>query len=139
MDLFSGTGSLGIESLSRGCKIVYFVDKNLRSIKLIRQNLQNLNNIENRYKVIRSDVVKFIKKFRSIKWDIIFIDPPYKIESELVKEIFYILSKRNIIDEKTIIMYEFFFKRDIKEEIKDFKILKKSFFGDKIVLYLSPL
>jgi 16S rRNA (guanine966-N2)-methyltransferase len=139
LDLFSGTGSLGIESLSRGCKIVYFVDKNLRSIKLIRQNLQNLNNIENRYKVIRSDVVKFIKKFRSIKWDIIFIDPPYKIESELVKEIFYILSKRNIIDEKTIIMYEFFFKRDIKEEIKDFKILKKSFFGDKIVLYLSPL
>lgn len=98
-----------------------------------------MNNIENRYKVIRSDVVKFIKKFRSIKWDIIFIDPPYKIESELVKEIFYILSKRNIIDEKTIIMYEFFFKRDIKEEIKDFKILKKSFFGDKIVLYLSPL
>jgi 16S rRNA (guanine966-N2)-methyltransferase len=119
LDLFSGTGSLGIESLSRGCKIVYFVDKNLRSIKLIRQNLQNLNNIENRYKVIRSDVVKFIKKFRSIKWDIIFIDPPYKIESELVKEIFYILSKRNIIDEKTIIMYEFFFKRDIKEEIKE--------------------
>ncbi len=139
MDLFSGTGSLGIESLSRGCKIVYFVDKNLRSIKLIRQNLQNLNNIENRYKVIRSDVIKFIKKFRSIKWDIIFIDPPYKIESELVKEIFYILSKKNIIDEKTIIMYEFFFKRDIKEEIKDFKILKKSFFGDKIVLYLSTL
>lgn len=139
MDLFSGTGSLGIESLSRGCKIVYFVDKNLKSIKLIRQNLQNLNNIENRYKVIRSDVIKFIKKFRSIKWDIIFIDPPYKIESELVKEIFYILSKRNIIDEKTIIMYEFFFKRDIKEETKDFKILKKSFFGDKIVLYLSPL
>jgi 16S rRNA (guanine966-N2)-methyltransferase len=139
LDLFSGTGSLGIESLSRGCKIVYFVDKNLKSIKLIRQNLQNLNNIENRYKVIRSDVIKFIKKFRSIKWDIIFIDPPYKIESELVKEIFYILSKRNIIDEKTIIMYEFFFKRDIKEETKDFKILKKSFFGDKIVLYLSPL
>lgn len=139
MDLFSGTGSLGIESLSRGCKLVYFVDKNLRSIKLIRQNLQNLNNIENRYKVIRSDVIKFIKKFRSIKWDIIFIDPPYKIESELVKEIFHILSKKNIIDEKTIIIYEFFFKRDIKEEIKDFKILKKSFFGDKIVLYLSPL
>jgi len=139
LDLFSGTGSLGIESLSRGCKIVYFVDKNLKSIKLIRQNLQNLNNIENRYKVIRSDVIKFIKKFRSIKWDIIFIDPPYKIESELVKEIFHILSKKNIIDEKTIIMYEFFFKRDIKEETKDFKILKKSFFGDKIVLYLSPL
>jgi 16S rRNA (guanine966-N2)-methyltransferase len=125
--------------LSRGCKLVYFVDKNLRSIKLIRQNLQNLNNIENRYKVIRSDVIKFIKKFRSIKWDIIFIDPPYKIESELGKEIFHILSKKYIIDEKTIIIYEFFFKRDIKEEIKDFKILKKSFFGDKIVLYLSPL
>jgi 16S rRNA (guanine966-N2)-methyltransferase len=139
LDLFSGTGSLGIESLSRGCELVYFVDKSLGSIKLIRKNLENLENIENKHKVFRSEVLQFLKKFKSINWDIIFLDPPYRIESDAMKKIFEILSKKISTTEKTIIIYEFFFKRDIKDEVKGFKILKESFFGDKRVIYVSPL
>ncbi|MCL4385643.1 MAG: 16S rRNA (guanine(966)-N(2))-methyltransferase RsmD, partial [Cyanobacteria bacterium] len=108
LDLFSGTGSLGIEALSRGCELVYFVDKSLGSIKLIRKNLENLENIENKYKVFRSEILQFLKKFQSINWDIIFIDPPYKIESDIMKKIFEICNKKIFTTEKTIIIYEFF-------------------------------
>ena len=138
LDLFSGSGSLGIEALSRGCQFVYFVDNSFKSINLIKKNLELLNNLERSCKIIKSDVVDFLKKNKSIIWDFIFVDPPYKIESRAISEICGIFSEKNITDKNTIIIYEFFFKRDVSKEISNLKIIKESFFGDKKVLYLSP-
>jgi len=139
LDLFSGSGSLGIESLSRGCQIVYFVDNSFKSINLIRKNLELLNNTENRWKIIKNDAVDFLKKNKPIIWDFIFVDPPYKIESKVISEICRIFSEKKITDKNTVIIYEFFFKRDVSKEINNLKIIKESFFGDKMVLYLAPL
>ena len=139
MDLFSGTGSLGIESLSRGCELVYFVDKSFKAIKLIEYNTSNLKNIENKYKIIRSDVLEFIKKFDKFVWDIIFVDPPYKIDCNIMKDIFKILAGKKVTKSDTIIIYEYFSKRNICNEIKSLRVIKESFFGDKIVSYLVPL
>ena len=139
LDLFSGTGSLGVESLSRGCRLVYFVDKSFKAIKLIEYNTSDLKNIENKYKIIRSDVLKFIKKFDKFVWDIIFVDPPYNIDTNIMKDIFEILAGKKVTKSDTIITYEYFFKKDIHNEIKNLKVIKESFFGDKIVSYLMPL
>jgi len=138
LDLFSGSGSLGIEALSRGCEFAYFVDNSSKSINLIKKNLELLKNLERRCKIIKSDDVEFLKKNKSIIWDFIFIDPPYKIESRVISEICEIFSEKKLTDESTIIIYEFFFKRDFSKEINNLKIIKESFFGDKKVLYLSP-
>jgi 16S rRNA (guanine966-N2)-methyltransferase len=138
LDLFSGSGSLGIEALSRGCQFVYFVDNSFKSINLIKKNLELVKNLERSCKVIKSDALDFLKKNKSIIWDFIFIDPPYKIESRTVSEICGVFSEKKITNESTIIIYEFFFKRDAGKEISDLKIIKESFFGDKKVLYLSP-
>ena len=138
LDLFAGTGSLGIESLSRGSEPVHFVDKSIQSINLIRYNTQNLKDIDGKYKIIRSDVLKYLEFYKDRKWDIIFLDPPYKVSGSLVKEIFNILAKKEISGSDTLVVYHYFFKRDIEEEVRDFKIIKQSFFGDKKVAYLSP-
>ena len=138
LDLFSGSGSLGIEALSRGCQFAYFVDNSFKSINLIKKNLELLENLKKSCKIIKSDAVDFLKKNKSIIWDFIFIDPPYKIESRVISELCGIFSEKKITNESTIIIYEFFFKRDVSKEISNLKIIKESFFGDKKVLYLSP-
>jgi len=142
LDLFSGTGSLGLESLSRGSSLVHFVDKDIQSINLIRYNTENLVDgvpDTGEYKIINSDVLDYLEFCKDIKWDIIFFDPPYKIEEDIVREAFDIVAEKMFTKEETLIIYEFFFKREVEEEIKNLKMVKESFFGDKKVIYLKTL
>jgi 16S rRNA (guanine966-N2)-methyltransferase len=138
LDLFSGTGSLGIESLSRGCRVAYFVDSSRESINLIKYNTRFVKDAGMKYRIIRSDVLKYIKSYRGLKWDIIFLDPPYKIESGIMKKIFDVLTFKRITRPDSLIIYEYFFKKDTGAEIENLKKIKESNFGDKKVIYLSP-
>jgi 16S rRNA (guanine966-N2)-methyltransferase len=137
--LFAGTGSLGIESLSRECSLVYFVDKSFESIRLIEYNIRSLKISNEKYKIVRRNVLDFLRFYEGLKWDIIFLDPPFKIESDIMVKIFEMIADKKISKKNTLAVYEYFFKRDIAKEIKKFRIIKKSNFGDKEVIYLSPL
>ena len=75
LDLFGGTGQLGIEALSRDAKSAIFVDEREDACKLIRENLKRTR-LENTAKVIRSDYMAYLKNCKE-KFDIIFLDPPY--------------------------------------------------------------
>lgn len=106
LDLFAGSGAIGIEAISRGANFVYFVDKNINAIKIIKKNLKKINININNYKIINCDYKKAIKKFnnKKIKFDIIIIDPPYK-RNEYVR-IFNLLNENNILNKKIIIIIE---------------------------------
>jgi len=80
LDLFAGSGSMGIESLSRGAKYVTFIDNSADCIKQIKKNLKNY---ENNYSVINLDVSNYISEANS-SYDIIFYDPPFEYLSENV-------------------------------------------------------
>lgn len=75
LDLFGGTGQLGIEALSRGAKSAVFVDAGEPACRLIKENLRRTK-FENEAKVIRSDYLDYLKRCRE-KFDIVFLDPPY--------------------------------------------------------------
>ena len=75
LDLFGGTGQLGIEALSRGATAATFVDAREESCKLIRENLKRTK-LEQDAKVIRSDYLVYLSRCRE-QYDIIFLDPPY--------------------------------------------------------------
>lgn len=75
LDLFGGTGQLGIEALSRGASSAVFVDAREESCKLIRENLKRTK-LEQNAKVIRSDYLDYLGRCRE-QYDIIFLDPPY--------------------------------------------------------------
>ncbi len=75
LDLFGGTGQLGIEALSRGAKNAVFVDQREEACRLIRENLKKTR-LDQQAKVVRSDYLDYLKRCRE-KYDIIFLDPPY--------------------------------------------------------------
>ena len=75
LDLFGGTGQLGIEALSRGARSAVFVDAGEAACKLIRENLARTK-MENQATVIHSDYLQFLKSTRA-SFDLIFLDPPY--------------------------------------------------------------
>lgn len=75
LDLFGGTGQLGIEALSRGAKSAVFVDEREDACKLIRENLKRTH-LESDARVVRSDYLQFLKNCKD-SFDIILLDPPY--------------------------------------------------------------
>ena len=75
LDLFAGTGQLGIEALSRGAKSAVFVDAREDACKLIRENLKRTK-LEQDGRVVRADYLEYLKRCRE-KFQIIFLDPPY--------------------------------------------------------------
>jgi len=115
LDLFSGSGAIGIEFLSRGCKKAYFCEKSFIASKMIKQNLQKTN-LFNQAVLIEKDYKKCLNELqqKGISFDIIYIDPPYK-EDIAVKAVEQILSL-NLLKEKGIIIIE---TDDKERELKE--------------------
>ncbi|HMN48649.1 MAG TPA: 16S rRNA (guanine(966)-N(2))-methyltransferase RsmD [Ignavibacteriaceae bacterium] len=76
LDLYSGSGSFGLECISRGAKRATFVENNFQIYKNLLENIKSLD-VENFCKVEKSDVVNFSKQLPDIQYDLIFADPPY--------------------------------------------------------------
>ena len=76
LDLFAGTGQLGIECLSRGAASAVFVDRRPDAVKLIRENLK-ITNLQDGARVVAGDSMEYLKSLRE-KFDLIFLDPPYE-------------------------------------------------------------
>jgi len=80
LDLCAGTGAVGIEAISRGCEFVTFVDKSRRACALIRENLSLLRITEKHSEIVCLDAEKFVLRQNLAAWDLVFFDPPYKID-----------------------------------------------------------
>ena len=78
LDLFSGSGSLGIEALSRYAEMVYFVDNDPRSVRLIKNNLEKIAAPASSWKCIKANAFRFIEQ-NTHKFDVILADPPYDL------------------------------------------------------------
>ena len=128
---------MGLEAISRGCEIVYFIDNSYDSISLVKSNINLIPEIKDKCVVLYSEASKFLNNFSDFVWDYVFLDPPFKIDTKIISGIFNILFYSKIIDENSVIIYEFFFKRNIELEIGNFEIFKTSVFGEKRVIYLS--
>lgn len=105
LDLFAGSGQIGIEFLSRGAKKAYFCEKNSLAIKMIKQNLEKTKFFENSI-IINKDYKIALENFKKSKiyFDIIYIDPPYKLDMA-VKSIEYILNN-NLLSKNGVIIIE---------------------------------
>lgn len=115
IDICSGTGALGIEALSRGAKEVCFIDKDIKSIRIIQKNTSKLNiNHEDKIfiKIIKDEVTKALQKIDSI-YDIVLIDPPYN--TNIINETLQDLKNYNLI--KT---HSYIFAESSNAEIFDF-------------------
>ena len=124
LDLFAGSGAIGIEALSRGAKKAYFVDNNNKAINVINENIKNTNLLD-KANVLYKDAKSAIKYLDEIneKIDMVFMDPPYN--KDLYLECFKTLSKSNIIDNNSIIILETSIDDDVDRIIEyGFKITR---------------
>lgn len=132
LDLFSGSGNLAIESLSNGASKAYLVDNSKDAINIINKNINDIK-VENAY-VIKDDYMNALNYFKNnnIKFDIIFLDPPYK-DDYIDNSIKYLLDN-NMINKNGIIVCEF--ENNIKLDYEEFEIKKEKKFGyKKIVIF----
>jgi 16S rRNA (guanine966-N2)-methyltransferase len=112
LDLFGGTGGIGIEALSRGAEHVVFIDTDIKSIKVLKGNLEHLNIIDN-VEVLNTDYSTGISKLynNNKKFDIIFIDPPYSVG--LAQNALVEIDKHPILAQSGLIIVE----HDSKDEM----------------------
>lgn len=104
LDLYSGSGAMGIEGLSRGCSFMTFVDQNKIAIETTKGNLKSLNitNAEVIFKKDTDSINDFINKKE--KFDILFLDPPYK--EGKYEEVISLFIKNDLLSEHAIIVIE---------------------------------
>lgn len=100
LDLFSGTGAVGIEAISRGAERVVFVDNSKESVKLTNENLASLK-LDNR--AVLADSIAYLSRLRE-SFGVIFIDPPYK--TDLGVRSLEEIGKRDILAKGGIAVYE---------------------------------
>lgn len=131
LDLFCGTGALGIEAISRGAEEVVFADKDARSLSLTKQNIQNLK-IEEKYKVLRGDYKSTLKMLAGQKFDIIILDPPYK--SGVYEDVIKLLFEGDYLEKEGVIVCEHD-KKD-KFDFSLFETIDEKVYGIKMVTYL---
>ena len=135
LDLFSGSGNLGIEAISEGANFVYFNDNNKKAVEVIKSNIKNFNIIE-KSKVLNMNYKKVLNELNGQKIDIIFLDPPYK--TNYIEESIKIINSNNLLSNTGIIVCE---SSDLNKIIytDDFQILKEKKYGDKWVVILGKI
>ena len=154
LDLFAGTGGVGIEALSRGARLVYLVDNSIKAKRIIYNNLKLCGFLSSRvyipkdsalekrglvpsdnytppgFRFVRDNAIKAIHDLETIgaKFDFIFIDPPYK--SDLYEQTLNIISQSSLLNEEGIVIVEHFFKRVLKDRYGMLELNKTTRFGD---------
>ena len=106
LDLFAGSGSLGIEALSNGAECCYFVDNNMIAINTIKENINSLKVTEKNY-VIKNDYQDALKYFyqNKIKFDLIFLDPPYHMN--LINNTLKLIIEYDLLKDNGLVICEF--------------------------------
>ena len=132
LDLFSGVGSFGIECLSRGAKHVTFVDNYSGVTEVLKKNLGSLSNINN-YEILQKDIIQDLQfiNFKK-KFDIIFLDPPYKLK-ELSKILKNIYEQKCLKSDGILIIHRH--KKEVDLHPKKFKILEEKKYGISKIIF----
>lgn len=120
LDLFSGSGSLGLEALSRGMEKGVFVEKDPKALQVIKANIQACR-MEEESEVLRSDALRSIKMLggRGVRFDLIMMDPPYKI-ANAIPSILSEIEENQLLAEDGLIICEHGKELELPEQIGPF-------------------
>lgn len=132
LDLFAGSGSLGIEAISNGASYCYFVENSNKIFNILRDNLTGIDNAV----LLKKDYNDALKYFfnNNIKFDIVFLDPPYKFN--LINDILIYIYKNNLLNDDGYIVCEFEEENVFSDK---FSLIKSKKYGNKNVFIYKKL
>ncbi|MFC1624488.1 16S rRNA (guanine(966)-N(2))-methyltransferase RsmD [Candidatus Omnitrophota bacterium] len=134
LDLYCGSGAVGIEAFSRGAKSSTFVDDNSQCIATLKKNLSHLHILDlSTLYIYKRGVVEALKALKdsSRTFDIVFLDPPYY--KNMAKNTLIALSDCDILARNALIIVELYKKEGLPEEVGKLKKIRTSFYGDTIL------
>jgi 16S rRNA (guanine966-N2)-methyltransferase len=134
LDLYAGTGTVGLESLSRGAHMAFFIEPDDLRFRTIKKTVSECGFLDKAY-VIRGRAHEFIRKWRPEKerYDIIFVDPPY--QSDEIDKILPLIGQMDILSENGRVIVEHFFKRKMPEKAGTLVFLKNYRYGDTMLTF----
>ena len=135
LDLFSGSGNLGIEALSEGAFQVYFVDNSKKAIMTMKKNMENLGLKENG-NLLCLDYRKALETLKNKKFDIIFLDPPY--QTDYIEKALLLIEQYQILNKNGIIVCESNQKQFIVFS-ESYQVYKERKYGDKFIVILEKI
>ncbi|REK76462.1 16S rRNA (guanine(966)-N(2))-methyltransferase RsmD [Paenibacillus paeoniae] len=129
LDLFAGTGGLGLEAWSRGAEKVIFVDREKISVDIIRQNVQTAG-ADRDAEIYRNDADRALKALakRDIRFSIVFLDPPYKMTA--MDEVMGELAAKSMLEPDAVIVVEHDASVAYPEEMRGFRQTRTAKYGD---------
>lgn len=130
LDLFAGSGSIGLEAISRGAAKVVFNDVNDKACKIINKNLDKIHESS---LVLNLDYQQCLIKLENNKFDYIYCDPPYNFNA--YEEIFYYVQKYNVLADDGVMILEVKKDTDLKDEYLDLEQYKEKRYGINKLLY----
>lgn len=132
LDLFAGSGGLGIEALSRGVDKAVFVDLEPKSIETIRANLK-ATKLEDQAAVYRNDAGRALKALakRGTRFDLVFLDPPYRMKNG--DELMQTMHDLELLEPEATIVLEYESKYEYPQQFGPFEQTRKSVYGETAV------
>jgi 16S rRNA (guanine966-N2)-methyltransferase len=130
LDLYAGTGGIGIEALSRGAGKVVFVDDARDSLHVIKKNVEQTGFVEHA-QIIALQVEKFFKK-ASGQFDIVFLDPPYTLEQE---PLLNSIAESGILKPDSIVVAEHFKKQPSPARAGKLALYREALYGDTVLAF----
>jgi len=136
LDLFSGSGAIGLEFLSRGAKRAVLCDSSKDAIKIIKQNVQKTH-FEEKVEVYNMEFTKLVERLQNQKFDIIYIDPPYA--TDFIKISLKKIIEYELVNENTKIIVETDDETRILNQIEkmDVEITDKRKYGRATIIFLK--
>ena len=135
LDLFGGTGQLGIEALSRGAKSAVFVDAGDKACRLIQENLKRTK-LDGQGRVVRSDYLDFLRRSKET-FDIIFLDPPYA--EVFLENALNLITEIDILETNGIIVAERPLGKELPWEYNGYQRSKDYKYGNTLVTLYRKL
>ena len=133
IDLFAGSGSLGLEAISRGASFGYLFEVNYEVSKYLDVNCKKICKL-NQYDILQQDVSSLIDVNINYPLSIIFIDPPYKLSP--FENLLNIFVKKNILNSETIVVIESD-KKTVVQPVKDWTTIKEKIYGKTKITFLK--
>lgn len=133
LELFAGSGAIGIEAISKGAKEVVFVERNKRCVSIIKKNLSLIGYPS--YEIIRTDVFKAIQRLNreGRSFEVIFSDPPY--HQNLAKKTLQTLSIYDILAPNGLLIIEHFNKTVLPRQSGYLELFKQKRYGDTVISF----
>lgn len=134
LDLFAGTGALGLEALSRGASFVIFVENNSSALKILSNNIEKTG-MQEQTKTVGADVLSFLKSYKGKPFDLVFMDPPYKYKNG--EKILDLIAQNKLLNNSGHLIWEMATSGEEIHVSEEFQLLKKKQYGDTTLMFFK--